>query len=707
MADLCFLLDELTPVQALQVLAQAAETSGSIALQEILLGIYHTEFYGTTVTLFVPDFYTQRGNQKELQPKRDALDSLIEGYRKVGAREPRHREPDNDLYTLAQGVGWLMINSTAHPAALPQPGEYLLLARAADPERAATIVEDLRFHATGTHVTVARTTADQRPVHLFHLLDDPKRRSGFQGAQAGRLFHDCLLLAGFADQGATVFLPADSQPGRESLHYFCRLLQAAPSLFSSNGRAVANGLLAAIAAQPVTATTPEGAHRYDFYYLGGLSFLSQIELAPALPSHIDIEVHDLATSAADLQKLRAAIAEAEPLVAYRLALRPGHYQEFKLTEYERLAQQQLDLEYRLAYLSSIKAERPVLLRFTQQQLPALADVIRSMPMKFLQGEDLLYGFQAVERHYPAGLHYLLKSPHAVMEEMDPLPLWRDLDRLAMHFWLDPLWSRYYGGRGNDCWVFVPKGMTLSPPMHCWEATEMDAYLRAVLAQWFHGRHGVAAIPEKAIYLFEPSPHAPDEVHISVLDRANFQPLQTQLGWFNDNLAIMNELSVAGFIQTLADDIAKRDIAARVGQAAQQMMADFTATAERTNHQVAAKTQELTSVITGELNRIIQKTQTTTEEIRDLNLRLTKLQLLYDDMRKVTIEAEVLVARTEQTADVVTTFTSTLRQRVETTLADAQQARQEVKTRVAKEIDLLQQTHADLQALLEKLRRKDE
>jgi len=706
-AELYFLLDELTPAQALQVLAQSAEETGGAALDTIRLRTFSSEFYGTSVTLIAPDFHAQRGAKKELQTQRDALDRIIDTYRTVTSREPRRGEPDGEMLTVAHGAGWLISNSLARPAVTPQAGEYLLIARDADPARAATIVEDLHFHTIETRITVARTTAEQRVVHLFHLLDDHKRRSTFQSARAGELFADCVLLTGFADHGLTVFLPENSQPGRESLHYFCRLLRAAPGLFSRNGRAVEAGLLAAIDAQPMAETVTKDAHHYDLYYLGGLSFFSQIEFAPPIPEHIDIEVHDLATSASDLQTLRAAIAEAEPFIAYRLALRRGHYQEFKLNEYERLSQQQLDIEYRLAYLSSIKAERPTLLRFTQQQLPALADVMRCFSMKFLQGEDLLYGFQAVERHHPAGLHYLLKSPHAVMDEMDPLPLWGDLNKLAMHFWLDPLWSRYYGGRGNECWVFVPTGMTLFPPMHCWDATEMDAYLRDVLSQWFHGQHGVASIPEKAIYLFEPSPHAPDEIHISVLNRANFQPLHTQLGWFNDNLAIMNELSVDGFIQTLADDMAKRDIAARVGQAAQQMIATFEATAARTSQQVAEKTQELTTVITQELNRIIQKAQTTTEEIRDLNLRLAKLQLLYDDMCKAAVAAEALITHNEQTTDATVAFTSNLRQRVETTLADAQQARQEVQARVAKELDVMQQTHADLQAMLENLRRKDE
>lgn len=707
MAKLYFLLDELSPAQALQVLAQASEGTGGAALEEIKLRASSSAFYGTVVTLFIPDFHAQRGSQKELQQKRDAADRVIDAYRQVKAREPRHGEPDANLLTLAQGVGWLMSNSTAHPAVKPQAGEYLLIAPDANAKRAATIIEDLHFHATDLKITVARAPDDERVVHLFHLLDDPKRRSGFQAAYVGQLFADCVLLAGFADEEALVFLPEQSQPGRDSLHYFCRLLRAAPGLFSNHSRAVEKGLLAAIAAQPMTETPPNDTVHYAFYYLGGLTFFNQLEFAPPPPEHITIEVHDLATSEKDVQRLRSAIANAEPLVAHRLALRPGHYREFKLTEYERLARQQLDIEYRLAYLSSIKAERPTLLRFTQQQLPALADVIRCLPMKFLQGDDLLYGFQAVERHYPAGLHYLLKSPHVVMDEIDPLPLWHALDQMAMRFWLDPLWSRYYRGRGNECLVFVPEGMTLFPPMHCWEATEMDTYLRDILAQWFHGHHGVASIPEKAIYLFEPAPHAPDMIHISVLNRANFQTLRTQLGWFNDNLAIMSELSVAGFIQTLADDIAKRDITARVAQEAQQRIATFEAAAMNTSQQVAEKTNELTTVITQELNRLVQKAQTTTEEIRDLNLRLGQLQSVYNDMQKVTVEAETLIVVNELATDATAAFASNLRQRVEATLAEAQQARQEVQTRIANELGMMKQTHVHLQALLEQLRGKHE
>lgn len=125
----------------------------------------------------------------------------------------------------------------------------------------------------------------------------------------------------------------------------------------------------------------------------------------------------------------------------------------------------------------------------------------------------------------------------------------------------------------------------------------------------------------------------------------------------------------------------------------------------TSQQVAEKTNELTTVITQELNRLVQKAQTTTEEIRDLNLRLGQLQRVYNDMQKVTVEAETLIVVNELATDATAAFASNLRQRVEATLAEAQQARQEVQTRIANELGMMKQTHAHLQALLEQLRGK--
>ncbi len=737
MAEVSFLLDELTPLQAFHLLAEAAKATHGVGLEEVRLGVYGTQYYGTSVTVVLPD-YLARGNTKKFQPQQEALAALLQIYGQITEREPRRREPEAELVSLAQSVGLLLLSDVAEKPALPQAGEFLLLAPGVTPERAAAIVEELRFHATDVRITAAHTDRNRQAIHLFHLLADPKRRSSFQSAWVGRRFPDCIVLSAFADGDTTVFLPEESRPSREGLHEFCRLLRLTPALFRTKvsstdtgdaaatdtvaGRepdnanttvapvdtAYARGgeLLAAVNQQAQTDSSAQSSAQLEFYYLRELTFYEQGAFTPPLPDHIDIEVHSLTTTAEGIQRLRSAIAEAEPLIAYRLALRQGRYQEFKeaeRNEYQRLSQQQLDIEYRLAYLSSINAARPTLLRFTQKQLPALADVIRSIPMKFLQGEDLLYGFQAVERYYPAGLHYLLKSPHVVMDEMNPLPQWEALDKLAMHFWLDPLWSRYYRGRGNECWVFVPKGMTLFPPMHCWDATDMDTYLRDVLSQWFHGQYGVASIPEKAIYLFEPSPHAPEEIHISVLDQRLLQPLHTQLGWFNDNLAIMNEIGIDEFIRTMANDIAKRDIAARISQEAEKMVATFATAAEETSRQIAAKATELTTVLTAEVRRIVRQAQTTTEEIRDLNQRLAALQQLYDEMRRVTTETETLVTETDKKIDETTQFTANLRQRVETALADAQDARQEVQERVAAEVALLEQTHADLRTILARLR----
>ncbi|MEM7132690.1 MAG: hypothetical protein AAF702_40685 [Chloroflexota bacterium] len=733
MTDKYFLLDELTPSQALHVLAEAAEETeegDGLGLMDIRVRTFSSEFYGTSTTLFVPDLYAQTRSKKKDQNALNALSTLLETYRGIAEREPRHGELDLEAQPIAQGIGWLLVNSFATPSlssagvsantASPQEDEYLLLARNIDVDRAATIVEELRFQATNTEITIARTETDNsEPLYIFHVLDDQKRRSAFQSAMAGAKFADCTLLIGFTDNESSIFLPKESRPEKASLHYFCRLVRTAPNLFNDEERlASTGGLLAAVDAETVAQTDGDGNGdgngdgvdqkiQYTFYFLGGLSFLNQIEFAPTTPQHIDIEVHELTDSQEHLQQLRDKIADAEPFVAYRLKLTKGKYREFKQNEYERLSQQQLDIEQHLAYLSSIAADRPTLLCFTPTQLPALADLIRSMPMKDLQSEELLYGFQAVETYHQEGRHYLLKPPYATLKEMDPLPLWQDLDAMAMHFWLDPLWSRYYRGRGNNCLVFVPKGMTLFPSMHSWDPTEMDAYMRDVMSQWYHGHYGVATIPENPIYLFEPSPYAEDKIHISVLNQDNFRPLKTQLGWFNDNLAIMDELNgVDEYIRTLADDMAKRDLAARVEQEAESAVARFQAAAEATSRQVADKTDVLAADVTQGLERILQKTLATTEEIRVLNERLAALQKLHDEMQTTAKETERLIAKDEQAIDELVQFTGNLRQRVESVLADSQQARQEAQERVTAELDAIRQTHATLQAMLATVRGDD-
>lgn len=713
MPDYCFYLDRLSPTQALQVLAEAAAETDGNYLDAVTLQISHGPF-GPEVTLVVPDVRVERGRRKEREARQQALDVIINAYEKIKSRKPRRGPAAGNSIPLSKGVAWLLLNSGNSPNEEPAPemeGEYLIIGRGMDLNRVARIFEDLRFHTTHTHIAAAETKAG-KTLYLFHVLDDQQRRSSFLSAVAGDAFSGCSILTCFSSKAGSVFLPEEIKPdtqklspGRQGLTYFCRFLQAAPSLFRPGGVKADHSLLAAIDQWPLPDKGSEEPARLEFemVYLADLTFHSQIKLTPDAAYYADFEVYDLTATETALPQLREAIEEAEPHVGYRLELRPTRHREPIETERIRLREQQIELEYKLAYLDSVVQPRPTLLRFTQKQLPALADVIRSFPERIIREGILKYGFQATDSD-PAGLHFIFVEPqHATMTELDPLLRWQDLDDRPIRFWLDPYWARYYHDQGNECLVFVPQGTALFPSMHAWDVGSMDHYMRAIMGHWFHGHHGVADIPAKPIYIFDGEAHPDAQIQISVLDQAKLQPLQTQLGWLNDNLIIMDAaIGVEAFIQEMAREVTRRDLARCIEREASAAEKTFAATAKRTSDRIAAKTIELTKVITEKINRIIEETVKTTAEIRQLDQRLQKQKAIRTDMDKVSNRVDKLTKQTRKQSKDVKGFTKSLEEEVKSALVAAEKSRKRIYEQVSTEIEKLRRTRDELRQMVAQL-----
>ncbi len=119
--------------------------------------------------------------------------------------------------------------------------------------------------------------------------------------------------------------------------------------------------------------------------------------------------------------------------------------------------------------------------------------------------------------------------------MDQLGFWERDGQPPIQFWLDPFWARHYHGRGESL-IFVPDRHYLSPMMHPASADQIDAYLREIIGQWFHGKVWRAeASPTRPIYLFDPDLAGPGHLTIAVLNLDQFVPLTQKLDWLNANL----------------------------------------------------------------------------------------------------------------------------------------------------------------------------
>jgi len=695
-------LEQLAPDQALNLLDEAVNEGMGSWLAEITLEVTQSAF-GHTVSLVVPESPASH-NVKQVKLARHNLSRLVSLYHSLSGAEPRRAEARPGGLALAEGLVWLLLNSEPGDQRFTADNrtELLLVAHDLSAEDAASLFEDLRFHATHTRLATANDQTGD--IWVFHLRDDPQRHSSLASlVAAGTMGNRPLLICHQVDQ-RKIFLPESCQASEVALGFFCRILVGVPELLKLIGEPPESGMFVAIDPRTSGADTVE----YQILYLARLSFLSQSLLAPAPGPQAQIQVHHLADSKEALAKLRHALARVEPAIGYKLELRHTTYKEPVELERSRLLERQAELDYRIAYLNSISEPRPQLLRFTQQQLPALADVVRAFPVKVLREGFPKYGYQShprttgarTEGEAVAGYHYVLIEPEdAVFAEMDPLLLWERLDDKPMRFHLDPFWARYYHGQGNSCLIFVPQGAALFPTMHGWDVDSMDTYMRETMSAWFAGRGQSVKIPRRPIFIFEGQSEAKAPIKITVLDRDSLAPLRTRLGWINDHLSVADTVGLEKFVHAMSTDTGRLEMARRLKGEAQESQHEFDRMVQETNRQIASRLDELTTVVTEEFNHLVAETHQTTVKIKEYYDYLEQLTVLCDASKKSADLAYSTLNDTEEHQEEVSDYLVKLEQRVERELANAYKVRRAMKGRVERTIRELGTTHEELKQQL--------
>jgi len=163
-------------------------------------------------------------------------------------------------------------------------------------------------------------------------------------------------------------------------------------------------------------------HLRPLYPLDHLDFIDETAITPPVSDYAQIQVFDLKSTPQAREQLAEAIKNAKPEVGYKLELRKGHQLEKADADRLSIMEKLIELENKLAYLNSVSQPKPLLLRFTQHQLPALADAIRSFPPNDVRKGYILYAFQATNSN-PLGWHYLWFDPSATIMT-EPYPAWR-------------------------------------------------------------------------------------------------------------------------------------------------------------------------------------------------------------------------------------------------------------------------------------------
>jgi hypothetical protein len=709
-------LDQLSPAEVLQLLTAAAEKCREhyADLSQVRL-IFPGSAPFKFVTLEVPDPYSEDDRAAMPAARQELFGTLIEGFKDMTGRGERYHSPGGERKPLLEGISWLLLKCVdeADDKKVEGSDEYVVVTRAIDEKEAEVLFKNLSFHATSTRVsswenrsTGAAGAGGFR--YLFHLKDDRQRKSSFQGIAAGGIFETCCILRGFEIDGLMTFLPAEIAPGEKKLRYFCRLLEKAPGLFGSGEkvREAAGGLLAAVLQWPGTGDMAEPG--VEFLYIAGLRFFQQDYFTRRKVTHARFEFMKLKESRRSLERLREAIKNAKPSVGYRLELRSTRYLE--KNDLQRLHEQKARLEYNLAYLESIMKPRPVLLRFTQKQLPALAAGLRSFPLQVIYEGSIKYGFQATESE-PGGYHFILVNPaEAPRTELDPLPLFQGLDVPHMRFHLDPFWARHYfeardtaAKSGGGALLFVPEGCALFPSIHSWNRGNAEYFLRETMAEWFKDQLQGKTIPDRPIYIFDGAPQPKARIYVSILDQTRMEPLHTRLGWINDNLIVNHAIEKENLIKEMARDITWGELAQKIKNRTAEMRKDFTETALAASNQIAQTTNEMTRVLTAQIDRVVKETYRMMHRIRMMNERLREWDEALEDMENILQDVRKKRQDISQQKGLAKNEFWRMEQEIERELKHSEKRRQELQEQLDEEIKKMQETGKILKQRLRTLK----
>ena len=468
-------------------------------------------------------------------------------------------------------------------------------------------------------------------VHtFFHVLDDVTRQSSLAGVIASDALVGLSSLTCFEVDALKCFLPANAKPNPDALGCFCSILQAAPDLIGLEQLPVSQGPFVAVDPIAAGADLQETTRRlYRVVYLGHLSFKNQAALTPSpfFESHFQTIVPQVTEQG--FEHLLNGLAASHPKSGYRLELRQTRYREPSEVERARLLERQAELDYQIAYLDSIAQPRPLLMRFSHAQLPALIRVIHQFPRRLLHEGYPLYAYRESDADGggDSGYHYLYLEPdESVLAELTSLQSWSQGEEETLRFWLDPFWARYYHGKGNETLLFVPEESVLFPTLHGWRSDQMDETLREVMGQWF-GPEGEVALPARAIFVFDGQPGKGNPLHLTVLDREQLQPLKTELGWINDHITVAGHLGLPRFMTQMADDARRMDLSRQLAGEANNQQQKFDRLVVETNYKMASRLFELTNVMTEEFNRLLAEAQHSTSKLGELHDYLNQLAVV--------------------------------------------------------------------------------
>ena len=598
--------------------------------------------------------------------------------------------------------------------------EYLLIYEGAEKVILQQFRKLMERHDRQTQLRVAFAKGNNNKQYtLFWIKDDETRQSLYQGLRvdgAVSLAEARAFEVNLPQDTHTYrfFLPFDSRqasngntasiekPHADRLRLLCELMMIAPELFGASlDRNSQTDVIGAVYKPDFDGEVSE------LLYLAGLQFLSETMLLSD-PNQLNLEVVVLQTDPRYAEKLRNVIGERAGKSGYRVQLRRANYansmtQDQRKIEYARLKSERSRVQDRLAQMDGLNQLHPILLRFSLNRTGLLMDTLASYRPQDLS--KIYYSFYegTADKAARSNAYHYLYVPASVDRQLTDMLVMNDTEPdNPMSFWLDPYWA---GAYHDKCLseVFVPQGLLFSPPLHSWENTDMDAYLRERF------RSSNPPESQRLVYVFHESQQQSADAMViaSVLDFNAFRNFgdSNVIGWVNDNLILLSQLdTMQKDIATIADQTRREQFASLITESANEAMIEATRAQNLAQHTMQKHTDDMMLTIESEFNKNIKSTRTAIEKARNLNQRLVDVESLYDTTERRLTDTDRAIDSTRKLVDEVVKRVSRLGQDVETTIRQAQTTRDEQDMNVENEINRVQKKYKEL---LQEIRRLED
>ena len=502
-------------------------------------------------------------------------------------RVPRSEDLELCANLLAASV--LAIVGISEPRTAFDLSEPLLAVMQGD-DLAQSVADTVR---RSRHAAIALGLGAQQPsqiavVRLSNNADDGATLDGLRAGQGG----EPVLLGRVETPGGVVWLDQHRTIPRERRGDLGQVLAGL----------VAAGLLPPEASLLIFADT-QG--RITACILPGTEEFtpaSESLVAQAPPTPIQLTLLRLDPSEQALAALVSRVTDRDFPIGYRIELRPLPSRLRSDPDVEHLRERISELQAEIALIQAMAAPQLRLLRFTDEQLPALVDGLRRMPAQMQRDSRIMFATgHAGGRPGPA--HFVLYDPALVsFDGRLPEFYWRsETVDTPMSYWLDPHAATAMTGAVGEPVIFVPDQQRIIPAIDSFGGT-LNQTLRIALGRLFTETASLMnGADEQPIFVFSPPTEPGFELDVELLGRKSFAPLILSLRWINSHMLVRSpRIADPLELARLADDLYEGQIAntLRDGVAADigHLNAEWQAAAAALSQRIAALTETLTAEV---------------------------------------------------------------------------------------------------------------